>query len=47
MLTNKTGWVHWQEEAPVAVSLVLSLAMLALTLLTLWVWPGGALTSLP
>lgn len=44
---NKSGWIHWQEEAPVVVSLVLSLAMLVLTLVALWVWPGGALTALP
>lgn len=44
---NRSGWVQWQDETPVAVSLVLSLAMLVLTLLVLWVWPGGALTALP
>lgn len=32
---------------PVVVSLVLSLAMLAMTLLVLWIWPGGALLTLP
>ncbi len=44
---SRSGWSHWQEETPVVVSLVLSLAMLVLTMLALWVWPGGALTTLP
>lgn len=44
---NRPGWFHWQEETPVAVSLVLSVAMMVLTLLALWVWPGGAFPALP
>lgn len=44
---NEPGWLHRQEDAPVMVSLVLSLAMLVLTLVALWVWPGGAFLSLP
>lgn len=45
---NRSGWLsHWQEETPVVVSLVLSLAMLMVTLVTLWIWPGGAHLTLP
>lgn len=43
---NRSGGFQWREETPVAVSLVLSLAMLTLTLVALWIWPGGALTAL-